>query len=188
METFIQYQVPRTPTQLHPTPYSGTGISTPKSPAVVGGQHFVTMYQDGMSNGYNQIENQVVPYPNLENNHGNQNSHNPHQTPNTHHTHHDGPTGSPQTDVNNNNVEGPASCSSIPTRIITTVSTLIPNIAEPQQTNHSSEPQTSGVPVVPMTTVQNSSNGYHGNIPIAALHNMAVPASPGFFTTNGTCK
>lgn len=182
--------MPRTPTQIHATPFSGTGISTPKSPALIGGQHYVTMYQDGMSNGYNQLENQVVAYPNIENSHNNQNNHNshPHQTPNTHQNLQDGPTSSPQTDVNNNNVDGPPSCSSMPTRIITTVSTLIPNIGEPQQPIHSSEPPTSGNSVVSMTTVQNSSNGYHGNIPIAALHNMAVPASPGFFTTNGTCE
>jgi hypothetical protein len=168
------------PTQLHPTQYSGAGLlANPKSPALVGGQHYVTMYQDSMANGvtYSQAiatESQVpVAYATIEN-------HQPHQG---------APTSSPQTDMNNNTVDVTPSCSSMPTRIVTTVSSLgMANIgmqSDPHQTIHSSEPQTSGHSVVAMS-VANGSNGYHGNIPIAALHNMAVPPSPGFF--NGACK
>lgn len=158
--------MPRTPTQLHSSQYSGTGLATPKSPALVGGQHFVTMYQESGPNGglYSPTitsDTQIpVAYATIENT----------------------STSSAQTDVNNNVVNTPPS--DLGHRLVTTVANIgMTSIAiqgDPQQHGSDHHPPGHGVA---MTTVANSSNGYHGGIPLAAL---GVPPSPGFF--NGTCK
>lgn len=127
------------------------------------------MYQEGNSNGglYNSEGQIPVAYATIDN-------------PNH-------PNASPtaQTDVNNNVVDVPSSDMS--TRNVTTVAQIgLTNInIQGEHQQQTSEQHHSGH-AVSMTTVANSSNGYHGGISLAALHNMSVPPSPGFF--NGSCK
>jgi len=125
------------------------------------------MYQESNSNGglYNPESQIPVAYATID------------------HSNHQPSSTTAQTDVNNNVVDEPTS--DISTRNVTTVAQIgLSNIniqVDPQL--QTSEQHHSGH-AVSMTTVANSSNGY--GIPLAALHNMSVPPSPGFF--NGSCK
>ncbi|XP_001634762.2 transcription factor COE3 [Nematostella vectensis] len=146
------YQMPRTPTQVHPSQYASTGLATPKSPALVGGQHYVTLLPDSMTNVFTQSitpDNQPIAYS----------SHND--------------NASDQTDMNNNVVQSSNSSR------LTSNATLsgVTNMSN-HDSHHNGVMASSDEGLSAIATVSNSCYG-NGS---PALSCMAVPASPGYFT------
>lgn len=169
----VCYNIPRTPTQIHSSQYPPIGGQPPNSSSgnhsMVIGQHVTAITPDGMSNGGTYVtianpEGASVVYGNS----------NQQRMTNS-------------TDVNNNDVTIPTSGRSTPTcRHMSMVPTGYPNTnALPNEVHVASQPNSDvsvSLPAaVSMSSAPNGISGFSANLQSSiALHNLAVPSSPGY--------